>query len=1290
MGSNGFVQSIQTVGDRLTLLQQQLDSLSQPEPQASQISRLLADLHHQLHDLEAMAQEQARLEPVAASGQSRRVQDERLTRLNQCFLSFSSDPSDNIRQLTQLCGDLLAADAAFYSCLDEDWLCVLADWNAPPDFNRRLWAEGRMCHHILTRGQPLIIRQLHQTPYTTVDASIEQYGLQTYVGHPVKSQGQVVGSLCTVYLRDFVPTPDDLKLFGIIAVAIGVETERQQAEDALRLANEELEQRVAERTAELQQLNQQLLVEIQERQEAESALRQSEAQFRQLAENIRDLFWIYEPNDSRFIYISPACERMLGVPVEETYDDPWILLRIVHPDDRHLMEQCIELEKQGIGIDMEYRVVRPDGTLLWIHDRSFLIADADSQTFRFAGISEDITDRKQAEAALQQREARWRSLIQNSSDVISIEDAHGNFMFISPSVRAVLGYQSEDLLGHASCEWVHPDDLAMVQATFRQLVEQPGGTQTFESRFRHQNGSWRILESTVSNLLSDPFISGMVINSRDITERTQTRLELQRLNQDLESRVQRRTRQLQQARDQLQAVLDAVPGMVSWVSADGRYLGVNRQLAIALQQLPESVVGHSVGFLDNHASFASFVNQFFSQPEPTITQEIQVSFSGTPQSYLVVGQKYNQSQAGVFVGVDITERKQVEAALEYRLAFEALLTTISAQFINLKPESLDQAIVQALQTIGEFTQAHQVGVLLQLSPSRGMGLTHTWPQSDSRAHQAKRLDDFPWTKGQLDRAEVVYVPSIAALPPEAVAERQAMTAQGICSYVAMPLAYEGTVIGVLRLNSTDPAKIWSAEDRVMLLTLADILANAVVRRRVDVSLRQSEERFRLLAENTGDLICLHEPDGEFLYVSPAAERLLGYRPEDLLGTSPYALFHPEDRDRIETELHQLALQHQAIRDITYRMRQRAGGYIWFETSTQPITDAAGQVVQLVTSSRDVTERIRAEQALQMSEGRFRLLSEATFEGIAVHSQGKIIDANHALVQMSGYTLAELMDINPLHLVAPDCRSDVKAKVVAGYEGPYESMGYRKDGSAFPVEIQARMFAYQGEMVRVAAVRDITTSKQAEERIKASLREKDVLLKEIHHRVKNNLQVISSLLYLQAHRVQDQRARDNLQDSRNRVESMALVHESLYQAHDFAGINFAEYLQKLAVKLFRTYKIQPDIIAFRVEVKTERLINLERAIPCALIINELITNALKHGFQEHAAGEVFVTLEDTAQQEMILRVGNSHDSLPPDFDLNSAQSMGFELVLALVDQLDGTIELERGSETVFQIRLAAPL
>lgn len=244
--------------------------------------------------------------------------------------------------------------------------------------------------------------------------------------------------------------------------------------------------------------------------------------------------------------------------------------------------------------------------------------------------------------------------------------------------------------------------------------------------------------------------------------------------------------------------------------------------------------------------------------------------------------------------------------------------------------------------------------------------------------------------------------------------------------------------------------------------------------------------------------------------------------------------------------------------------------------------------------------------------------------------------------------------------------------------------------------QARVLLLNAHIVRpstrgqtiLLGIEDITERRETEDRIQRSLQEKEVLLREIHHRVKNNLQIVSSLLSLQSNRVSDPRVTEMLQDSQNRVRAMAMVHEILYQSSNFSELNFTEYAQLLVRNLFRSYTIDREAIALRIETEPGIFLHPDKAVLCGLIVNELVTNALKHGLHDEPEGEVFVTLESPSPGLLKLTVGNNGQQLPEDFDLQSLSSVGLNLVISLVEQLKGTLEIEKKGVTIFTIIFAA--
>jgi two-component sensor histidine kinase len=206
---------------------------------------------------------------------------------------------------------------------------------------------------------------------------------------------------------------------------------------------------------------------------------------------------------------------------------------------------------------------------------------------------------------------------------------------------------------------------------------------------------------------------------------------------------------------------------------------------------------------------------------------------------------------------------------------------------------------------------------------------------------------------------------------------------------------------------------------------------------------------------------------------------------------------------------------------------------------------------------------------------------------------------------------------------------------------------------------------------------------AERQVHNSLQEKEVLLKEIHHRVKNNLQIISSLLNLQTRGIEDNNTLQAMRDSQMRIRSMALIHEKLYQSPSLASIDFGEYVKSLTIDLFRTYRGHASGIQLEIKVD-EVFLSLDHAVSCGLILNELMTNALKYAFPNGRSGTIWVELHATPEHMLNLQVADDGVGIPSDLDIFNTKSLGLQLVNNLVRQLDATLKVQTSGKTSFLI------
>jgi PAS domain S-box-containing protein len=516
----------------------------------------------------------------------------------------------------------------------------------------------------------------------------------------------------------------------------------------------------------------------------------------------------------------------------------------------------------------------------------------------------------------------------------------------------------------------------------------------------------------------------------------------------------------------------------------------------------------------------------------------------------------------------------------------------------------------------------------------------------------------------------------------------------------------GDEIDVFRLRRKDGREVWVEDHGQLVYDAAGkviyhegILRDITGRKQTEEALRESEEHYRAVIGALAEGVILHDADGSIIACNASAEHIIGLPAEQLRGrtsTDPrWRAIHEEGTPFLgETHPAIVSLQTgQPCTNVVMGIHKPSGELTWISMNSQPLLKPGGsKPYAVVASFYDITERKWAEEALRESEERYRLLAENSLDLIELLDlDGNVMYASPSHYYVIGYTPNELVHQNLFAVVhaedVPRALAAINSLLAARTRKTIELRLLKKNGDW--IEMEAIMSGIPGPGNAIHRIlfsaRDITARKQAEERIKASLKEKEVLLKEIHHRVKNNLQIISSLLNLQSGYIQDQQAGELFKESRNRVKSMALIHEKLYQSKDLARIDFAEYVRNLTTHLFRSYGVNAHAVGLKINVE-KVLLDIDTAIPCGLIVNELVTNSLKYAFPPGVAGEICVALRPESDGKLALMVSDNGTGLPPDFNFRTTESLGLQLVGTLADQLEGTITLDHNGGTTFKILL----
>ena len=462
------------------------------------------------------------------------------------------------------------------------------------------------------------------------------------------------------------------------------------------------------------------------------------------------------------------------------------------------------------------------------------------------------------------------------------------------------------------------------------------------------------------------------------------------------------------------------------------------------------------------------------------------------------------------------------------------------------------------------------------------------------------------------------------------------------------------------------------------------------RKQAEMELGESEEKFRTFTEMAPVGVFVTDADGLTTYWNKRLCEIAGMQVVDGLGTGWADGVHPDDRERVFKEWYESA-EKRASFSCECRFVDRDGAVTYTIGQAVPLTDASMRVAGYVGTISDVTDLKRAEEALR---NRTYFLQKAQEIG-QIGTWDLDIKKNELLWTDENYRIfgvpigTKLTYEIFLNCVHPDDREYVNKEWQAALNKKPYDIEHRLlvDGKVKWVREKAELhFNEKDECDRGTGVsQDITLRKHIEEQLRTSLKEKEILLSEIHHRVKNNMQVISSLLKLQSAQIEDKKYIDMFKDSENRIRSMALVHQTLYQSKDFANVDFDGYVEAITNHLIKNSVTHPDKIKLKREIE-DITFGLDHAIPCGLIINELITNSLKYAFPKGREGKINITFRSINSDEIELTVSDDGIGIPEEIDIRETESLGLQLVHILAeDQLEGTLELDRDGGTAFRIR-----
>jgi len=454
-------------------------------------------------------------------------------------------------------------------------------------------------------------------------------------------------------------------------------------------------------------------------------------------------------------------------------------------------------------------------------------------------------------------------------------------------------------------------------------------------------------------------------------------------------------------------------------------------------------------------------------------------------------------------------------------------------------------------------------------------------------------------------------------------------------------------------------------------------------------LRESEEKYRFIAENSTDIISNMDSTGKIVYISPLCKVLTGYEPDELLGHNMLKLYHRDDRSLI-LDVYRRLMDQPEIVTFSYRFMTGSGDFKWLETTSKRLMNTDGSVRGIISSSRDITARVEAEKALRDSEEKLHLVMNGVPALLSyVDSDERFVYVNDGYVRWHNMPKNEIIGKKVKEILAPDVyerASQYYKKALSGEVVEFENFTRNRAGDEKYISSHYVPHSSDGVVQGLfVLIFDITEKKKAEQKILSLLNEKDLLLKEVHHRVKNNMGSIAALLYLQMDSMNSPDAVNAIQDARSRVMSMMGIYDILYRSGEYRAVAAKAYFSDLLKKISSTY-----ITSERVKIESEideMILDSGILFPVGMIVNELLTNAVKYAFPGGMTGEIKVRIIKKDEKHIEISIRDNGTGLPDALEISSSRGFGLTLVRMMIQQINGTIKINRLGGTEFKLNFS---
>lgn len=809
------------------------------------------------------------------------------------------------------------------------------------------------------------------------------------------------GDISASLIRDSGGKP--LAFIGVIRDI----TERKKTEEELARYRKNLEEQVSERTAELERSNEQLLKEIEEHRQTEDSLRRSEERYRALFDRSLDCVYIYD-FDGNIIDANPASLRLLGYGQEEVRS---LNFEKIFPPEEipRVAKAAEEVIKSGHSSRVrEFWLRRKDGSLVQVEAISSVIYRGD-KPYAIQGVARDITERKKSEQELRESEERYQALFERSLDAVFINDFQGTFIDANPEALRLLGYQKDEIKGLNYARLVSGDQLTQALEAMEEIIRTGSQKKPLELRLTKKNGDYLFVETKGSLIYREgkPYaIQGI---ARDITERM------------------RAEKALKESEENYRLHFENVTDVIFSIDRDYRLVSVSSSVEKHLGYPPDQLRGRPFQELEILApeyteKAYKEINRIFSGESISESDAEFIARDGTRKFACISGSplyKNGEVVHVICVARDVTQRKKAEMELEkYRQHLED-------------------------QVIGRTAELSQINERLRESEKKYRSLFQDTSDAVYMTSREGTIIDVNGSASRMSgysREELIGMNALELYAdPE---QRRKFMAKAEKTGAVTDFELEFVRKDKKHVFGLISSSVRYGEDG-SVIGYQGIIRDITERKLAEQAVRESEERYRLLAENVSDVIWISDLDLKVTYLSPSVERVRGFTVEEAMNMSPGDSMTPQSyqmaMETLAGELDQEKSKKgdpKRVYTLEIELYKKDGSTMWTEMRTSFLRDNEGKAIGILGVNRDITERKKAQESLEWSEKHFRALTENSQDIISVlDHRGNIIYESPSVERALGFKPEELVGRNSFEFVHPDDRKELLDRFQTGLDRP---------------------------------------------------------------------------------------------------------------------------------------------------------------------------------------------------------------------------------------------------------------